>query len=102
MPPQAGRNPMLPNFRILEFDGLLAPLLLLGALPSARWIGGLVEHFDWCERAYGELFGGLTAVSFSIGFAISGLRQTNPLGKVGAILTLLIFLLLLLTPTVTA
>jgi hypothetical protein len=93
----------LRELRFMEIDGFVAPLLLFAIIPSVRLFGILVERLDFCERAYGELFGMVLPLSFSIGFAISGLRQKNTIGRIIAGLTLfVIFLSPLLFPAVSS
>ena len=90
----------LKEWRFLEIDGFIAPVLLFATIPSAHFIGAFAERFELCNRAYGELLGGVVAFTFSIGFALSGLRQNNGIGKICAALTLLLLLAVFLFSTV--
>lgn len=84
----------LRELRFIEIDGFVAFLLLLSVIPFMHLSGALVERFDICERPYGDLFGMVFPLSFSVGFAISGLRQRNVPGAIFAGLTLLVIFLL--------
>ena len=75
---------------VYEYDGYLAPLWFLMAYPLGGLFRELAIKTDICEGLYGETFGIILGVAFGIGFAISGLRQSNVGGRIFASLTLAI------------
>lgn len=73
---------------VYEFDGYLAPVWLLAIFPMSFLFGMIVETLDVCEKSYGQTFGVILGFALAVGFAISGLRQSNVGGRVFASLTL--------------
>lgn len=77
-----------------QIDGFLALLLLVLTPFIAVALGRLVAALQIGGVAYGGLFGGIITVAFSIGFAISGLRQANFWGRICSGLCLLAIIIL--------